>query len=151
MLQELNMYPNRNSWGKLVKTVLENLGFYNVWLNQGVENENLFLNKFKQHMRDNYLQDWNSEIKNSSRARTYRLFCSFGLNSYLKCVKIEKFKFALCRFKVSAHRLAVEAGRWHKLNKIPYNERKCQLCNTLEDEFHFLLECALYYDLRKTP
>ena len=47
------------------------------------------------------------------RARTYRLFCSFGLNSYLKCVKIEKFKFALCRFRVSAHRLAVEAGRWH--------------------------------------
>jgi len=41
------------------------------------------------------------------------LFCSFGLNSYLKCVKIEKFKFALCRFRVSAHRLAVEAGRWH--------------------------------------
>ena len=88
-------------------------------------------------------------IENSSRARTYRLVCSFSLNSYLKCVKIEKFKFALCRFKVSAHRLAVEAGRWHKLNKIPYNERKCQLCNTLEDEFHFLLECPLYYDLRK--
>jgi len=34
MLQELNMYPNRNSWAKSVKIVLENLGFYNVWLNQ---------------------------------------------------------------------------------------------------------------------
>ena len=64
-----------------------------------MENENLFLNTFK--------------LENSSRVRTYRLFCSFGLNSYLKCVKIEKFKFALCRFRVSAHRLAVEAGRWH--------------------------------------
>ena len=30
MLQELNMYPNINSWAKSVKTVLENLGFYNV-------------------------------------------------------------------------------------------------------------------------
>jgi len=100
-------------------------------------------------MRDNYLQDWNSEIENSSRARTYILFCSFGLNSYFKCVKIEKFKFALYRFRVSVHILAVEAGIWHKPNKIPYNERKCQLCNTLEDEFHFLLECPLYYDLRK--
>ena len=37
MLQELNMYPSR----KYVKTVLENLGFYNVWLNPGVGN--LFL------------------------------------------------------------------------------------------------------------
>ena len=84
-------------------------------------------------MRDNYLQDWNREIANSSRARTYRLVCSFGLNSYLKCVNTEKLKFALCRFRVSAHRLAVETGRRHKPNKIPYNERKCQLCNTLED------------------
>mgnify|MGYP000426324330 FL=1 len=119
------MYPNRNSWAKSVKAVLENLGFYNVWLNKGLENENLFVNIFKQRMGDTYLQDWNSEIEHSSRARTYRLFCSFGLNSY--------FKFALCRFRVSAHRLAVETGRRHKPNKIPYNERKCQLCNTLED------------------
>jgi len=41
-------------------------------------------------MRDKYLQDCNSEIENSSRARTYRLFCSFGLNKYWKCEKIEK-------------------------------------------------------------
>ena len=59
---------------------------------------------FKQRMRDNYLQDWNSEIENSPTA-TYRLFWSFGLETYLKCVKIEKFKFALNRFRVSAHRL----------------------------------------------
>ena len=72
-------------------------------------------------MRDNYLQDWNREIANSSRGRTYRLVCSFGLNSYLKCVNTEKLKFALCRFRVSAHRLAVEAGRWHQPNKIPYD------------------------------
>ena len=50
---------------------------------------------------------------------------------------------------MSAHILVVEAGRCHKPNKIPYNEKKCQLCNTCEDEFHFLLECPLYYDLRK--
>ena len=102
MLHELNMYPNRNSWAKSVKIVLENLGVYNVtWLNQG--NESLFLNMFKQRMRDNYLQDWNNEIENSPRV-TYRLFCSFGLETYLKCVKIEKFIFALCRFRVSAQR-----------------------------------------------
>jgi len=65
----------------------------------------------------------------------------------LKCVKIEKFKFALYRFRVSVHRLAVGAGRCHKPNKIPYNERKCQLCNTLDDDSKPLLECPLYYDL----
>jgi len=39
MLQELNMYPSRNTWAKYVDCFL---GFYNVWLNQGVENETLF-------------------------------------------------------------------------------------------------------------
>ena len=42
MLQELNMYPNRNSWAKSVQTVLKKLGFCNAWLNQGVGNENFF-------------------------------------------------------------------------------------------------------------
>ena len=43
-------------------------------------------------------------------------------------------------------------GRWHKPNVIPRNERKCPVCSKLhvEDEFHFLLECPLYSDLRKT-
>ena len=40
-------------------------------------------------------------------------------------------------------------GRWHKPNVIPRNERKCPVCSKLEDEFHFLLECPLYSDLRK--
>jgi len=80
MLQELNMYPNRNSWAKYVQTVLENLGFDSVWLNQGVENETILIKKVKQCMRDNYLQDWTSEM-DILRANTYRLFCSFGLET----------------------------------------------------------------------
>ena len=36
-----------------------------------------------------------------------------------------------------------------KTTAIPFNERKCTLCLKLEDEFHFLLECPLYKDLRK--
>ena len=149
MLSDLEQYPTEKSWAKSVKTLLENSGFYNVWLNQGVENEDVFLPIFKQRLKDNYLQLWNSELDMSTRARTYRLFCNFGYQQYLNCVTIEKYRIALSRFRVSAHRLEVESGRWHKPNKIPYNERKCQLCNALEDEFHFLFECPLYFEIRK--
>ena len=31
----------------------------------------------------------------------------------------------------------------------PVNERKCIFCDKLEDEYHFVLECILYNDLRK--
>ena len=95
------------------------------------------------------MQLWNSDLDNSSRARTYRLFCNFIYQPYLSFIKIEKYRIALTRFRVSAHRLEVEAGRWHKPQKTPYSERKCQICNVLEDEFHFLLECPIYTNIRK--
>ena len=43
----------------------------------------------------------------------------------------------------------MEAGRWAKLNKIPYENRKCKICDTLEDENHFVFECALYAEIRQ--
>ena len=30
-----------------------------------------------------------------------------------------------------------------------YDERKCRVCNILEDEFHFIFERPVYSDLRK--
>ena len=34
---------------------------------------------------------------------------------------------------------------------IPRNERKCKFCRSvIEDEYHFLMSCQLYQDLRKT-
>ena len=50
--------------------------------------------------------------------------------------------------RVSSHRLQIEAGRWNKPDSIPVNERTCTLCNQIEDEYHFMLECMLYRTLR---
>ena len=32
---------------------------------------------------------------------------------------------------------------------VPFDERKCVVCQKLEDEYHFVLECSLYSELRK--
>ena len=32
---------------------------------------------------------------------------------------------------------------------IPREDRKCITCNKIEDEYHFMIECNLYSDLRK--
>jgi len=55
----------------------------------------------------------------------------------------------MTRLRVSTHTLEIETRRWHKPNKIPRNDRKYKRCNTLEDEFHFIIECAFYSSLRK--
>ena len=41
----------------------------------------------------------------------------------------------------------IETGRYG-LNRLPVNERLCDNCNVLEDEFHVLLKCTLYNDIR---
>ena len=50
---------------------------------------------------------------------------------------------------MSSHRLDIEAGRWVRVNRVPVNERKCVLCNVMEDEYHFVLECQRYIETRK--
>jgi hypothetical protein len=90
-----------------------------------------------------------SQLQGSSRARTYNLYARFKFQPYLDIIKNTRLRIALSRLRVSAHRLEIETGRWHKPLKIPYTDRKCLICKTLEDEFHFLLECPLYIDLRK--
>ena len=148
MLLDLVEYQNRKSWAESFKDILEENGYNDVWLNQGVENRKYCFAIFKQRAQDIYLQEWNAALAESSRARTYRSFCAFSFQPYLN--NIEKFRYALTRFRVSAHRLKIEAWRWHKPQKTPLENRNCKLCNVLEDEMHFLFECTLYRDLRQS-
>ena len=50
---------------------------------------------------------------------------------------------------MSSHRLECEAGRWARPVRVAYDERKCRVCNILEDEFYFIFDCPVYSDLRK--
>ena len=46
------------------------------------------------------------------------------------------------------HHIEIEAGRWTR-PRTPVNERLCNTCNCLEDEYHFVIECCLYNSLRR--
>ena len=63
-------------------------------------------------------------------------------------VSVGKHRFALSRLRLSSDRLEVETGRWARPNAIPFEERRCTSCHSLEDGFHFVLECYRYNDLR---
>ena len=43
MLSDLHRKPNTVNWASKVKDLLSSLGFYEVWLAQGVGNKNAFL------------------------------------------------------------------------------------------------------------
>ena len=149
MLCDLNSMLDKPSWVRYLEFILESLGFYHVWLFQGVGNENEFVSLLWQRSRDTFLQSINEQLNESPRASTYILFHNYGYKSYLNILRIQKYRHALTRFRHSTHRLAIETGRWHKLYKVPRPDRKCQFCDTLEDEFHFLFECTMFTELRK--
>ena len=150
MLTDIELRPNKQNWTSMIKHLLSRLGFLEVWNAQGVGNISNFLYIFKTRVREIYIQDWNSRLENSTRARFYINIANFQFQRYLELLKIEKYRKSVCKLRVSSHRLEVEMGRWAKPNKTLFDNRKCRACNVLEDEFHFIIVCSLYKDLRKT-
>ena len=90
------------------------------------------------------------KLQTHSRARFFNSFGSIKFHNYLNLARTPKYKYALIKLTLSTHRIAVETGRWNKPHPIPLEEKKCQFCTSLEDEFHFLFECKLHDGLRKT-
>jgi len=139
---------NVKNWCSLVRNLLCELGFYDAWLAQSVGNVNMFLSLAKQRLKDHFIQNWSSRLEISSRALFYNNIKCFELQPYYRIINIKKFRVCLTQLRVSSHRLQIEAGRWNKPESIPLNERKCNFCNKIEDEYHFMLECILYRELR---
>ena len=82
MLNDLTLQPLKQNWASYVKDFLSRLGFLEVWESQGVGNIQMFLNIFKQRMRDVFTQDWHSRLQNSTRARCYLTFANFQYQKY---------------------------------------------------------------------
>ena len=104
---------------------------------------------FKQILIDCAKQEWDASVNESGKGRFYRhIMPELKAAKYLYYNLPFKLKISLSRFRCSAHNLMVETGRH---NNIPYEHRLCPICNTqiVEDEYHFVMICPLYSDLRK--
>ena len=148
LLNDLNDFPNKTNWASQVRDTLFNLGFNEVWYNQSVGNEAIFLFTLKQRLTDIFIQNWNARLNESSRAIFYRNLNFFCYKSYLD-IKSDYLRHSLSRLRTSSHRLEVEVGRWAKPEKVPLERRICSTCNVLEDEHHFVIECSRYTELRR--
>ena len=122
MMNDIENKPNCLNWASRIKQLLSALGFYEVWVDQGVGNKNEFLCVFKQRLLENFSQGWTSRLAESSRANFYSLFSSFEHQFYLDFVKVKKFRVAMTKLRTSSHRLEIEVGRWARPNRIPIDE-----------------------------
>lgn len=132
----------KSKWIKNIKNLVKNNGYANVWLSQNNFRRQWFRLSFKQKLKDQFLQQWNSLINSSSSGINYRIFkTKFELNNYF-CLLNNKQCRLLTAFRTRNHRLPIETGRWS--NK-PMRERVCHLCQVeLGDEFHYLFKCNFF-------
>jgi hypothetical protein len=58
------------------------------------------------------------------------------------------YKPLICKYRIHAHSLKIETGRYLNIDR---QERICDFCNDscIEDEFHLILKCKKYDDMRK--
>lgn len=82
-----------------------------------------------------------------NKLRTYRLFKNiFKFENYLIIGNYDQRK-SLTKFRISAHDLEIERGRY---TGIQQQNRICKICqNNVEDECHFLLKCEPLENERK--
>ncbi len=68
---------------------------------------------------------------------------------WYKCVKDQKLRKTLIKYRLSDHCLAIERG-WHRQRWQSREQRLCSLCaqKKLETEEHFLLHCDYYHNIR---
>ena len=147
LLRITNEDPERETWVSGVKTLLETTGFGFIWQQQFVYNEQAFLTSFKKRLIDIYLQLWTSQVHLTSDNRLYKHIKSeFVFESYLH-INNRALRTALTKIRLSSHIFYIERGRWGP-NTVDVNDRTCNICNQVEDEYHCLIICPKFNNER---
>ena len=107
-------------------------------LAQGLGTINNFLPIFKDRLKYSFVQDWHHRLAESSRATLYREIAIIQFQPYLEIVNIKKFRAALSKLRTSAHR------NWRRQVGEATKNKGNRKCDTMEDEFHFIIECPLF-------
>ena len=78
MLSDIDINDRKTNRALLVKKLLANLGFYEVWLQQNVGDvASIFLSIVRQRLHDNYLLQWNEEINQSPPSKHITILLHF--------------------------------------------------------------------------
>ena len=154
--EEESLIPN--GWVAHLKTKLDLLGLGNLIINIfkvvsgdiSKENYQSKHNFFQKRVRDFYIQsEFYSYVDNSENKSFFtEIKQTYDMERYLNLKNFE-IRRAISRLRLSSHKLAIVTGKWYKIEK---ENRHCKFCplGSIEDEFHFLLNCDSFSELRKS-
>jgi len=108
-------------------------------------------------LESKYTEYWHKQLNSATsiaknrggnKLRTYaNLKQNFSPEKYLDHIENQSYRKSLTQLRLSSHPLNIEALRGTIHNP---DNRLCEMCslNKVEDEKHFVTECALYSNLR---
>ena len=106
----------------------------------------------KQKMLNDHIQNWVSQIGNSSKLSLYNsIKHNYLQETYIDNVKNIKHRQLLTKFRISHHDLQIERGRYVN-PPLPIEQRICPFCKNseVENETHFLFYCDLFKNKRQS-
>ena len=88
------------------------------------------------------------DLQNASKLKTLSILKSnLVCEDYLLSVSNVANRTALTKFRLSNHNLMIEKGRYENVQLC---DRSCPFCpDQIENEFHFLIKCPVYTELRR--
>ena len=149
MLRNLDRI-GRIIWAIKIREILFLNTFGYVWVYENIGDVNIFMTVFKQRVIDCGIQEWHHALNESSKARYYKYFMTeLKVANYIFYKNFTALSYSTFKSKMLCSLINVEIGRH---NDISYEERICGLCNTqsVEDEFHLIIDCPAYSGLRET-
>ena len=135
---------NRNNWCSEVKCILQDIDQERIYNNNCIVSLNLVWAQLYQQ----YVTSWGIELVNKPKLRTYvKCKSMYETEHYISSDIPFKYRSILARLRCGILPLELEIGRYHG---IPESERVCKICKngSIENEFHFLFQCAPYQNLR---
>ena len=137
------------NWVTSVRLKLTACGFDFVWMNQGVENVNLFLRTFRDRLIELRWQTWNIHVQDSTRFEFYRMFShTHGIPPYMSIQMDRHLKRIMTKFRFGVSDIYVHSNRYKHVTRLA---NICPLCSEMqEDEVHFMLCCPVLQNLRET-
>ena len=151
-----NIKIGKGSWSSSIFHLLDCLGLDKFKDPRTTSVEEIPILNIKKTLKTHYQNSWAENLKSgngkgleNSKLRTYYLFKTEHYKEpYLDFVKKKcQHRTALARFRTSSHKLEIEIGRYHNIDK---DKRICKLCNSreLEEEIHMFSVCSAFDNSR---
>ena len=149
LLSELSTNDRTVNWASLVRDLLCEAGFGYIWFSQNSSNKSKFINELTFRLKCSFEQKLNTVIDTDlSKNRLFRhLNQEHSFKEYLNFLDKHKI-IALTKIRLCSHNFLIERGRWQR-PKLDIVRRTCNICDSIEDEYHVIIECPTYIDIRQ--